>query len=48
MILFYPYTSKNGLNPHEPRNDACLVGYLMRVISLTRTSYIPKLVMFYH
>ena len=27
MSLFYPYAYQNSLNPHEPQNDACLVGY---------------------
>ena len=25
--FFYPYASQNGLNPHEPQNDAYLIGY---------------------
>jgi len=28
MNLFYPYASQNGLNPHEPWNDACLIDYV--------------------
>ena len=27
MGLFYPFASRNGSNPLDPQNDACLVGY---------------------
>ena len=28
MNLFYPYASQNGLNLHEPWNDACFIDYV--------------------